>query len=297
MSFNAMTLHNQDSPGFRVGDLVAGTVEHFGGDAAKVRIGTTDALLPRAEQIPGESFRASQPIRAVILDMPELGQRSRIILSRTSPDLLRRLFETEVPEIADQSVTIQGLAREAGYRSKVAVCSNKPDVDAVKACIGLQGACIKTIVDELQGERIDLVRWSELPEELIREALQPAEIDEVTLFPLLRRSLVLVREDQHSLAIGRRGQNVRLASPLVGWALEIMTSAEFAELTQKAVAAFTRVDGVDGGLARKLVEQGVFNFRDLAAVAKPDLVARIDGLSEELAAGIIARAQALAEEP
>jgi N utilization substance protein A len=101
-----MTLHNQDSPGFRVGDLVAGTVEYFGGDAAKVDLGTIDALLPRAEQLPGETFRTGQPIRAVILNMPELGQRSRIILSRTSPDLLRRLFETEVPEIADQSVRI-----------------------------------------------------------------------------------------------------------------------------------------------------------------------------------------------
>ena len=133
-----MTLHNQDFPGFRVGDLVTGTVQHFDGAAAEVRLGTIEALLPRAEQIPGETFRASQPIRAVILNMPELGQRSRMILSRTHPDLLRRLFETEVPEIADQRVTIQVLAREAGYRSRaphgcIAYAARSPNHPAISS--------------------------------------------------------------------------------------------------------------------------------------------------------------------
>jgi N utilization substance protein A len=178
----------------------------------------------------------------------------------------------------------------------VAVRSNKANVDAVTACVGVQGTCIKSIVDELQGERIDLVRWTESPQELVRSALQPAEIDEVTLFPLLHRAIVVVREDQISLAIGRRGQNARLASQLVGWALEILTSADFAGLTQKAVASFTRLEGVDIGLAQKLVEQGMFSFRDLAAVPVPDLVARLEGLTDELAAHMVARAQALAEE-
>ena len=291
-----MTLHNQDSPGFRVGDLVAGTVQHFDGGAAEVRLGTTEALLPRAEQIPGETFRAGQPIRAVIQTMPELGQGSRIILSRTHPDLLRRLFETEVPEITDQSVTISALVREAGYRSKAAVRSSSANIDAVMACVGALGTRIKRIVDELGGERIDIVRWSESPQELIPHALQPAEIDTVTLFPLLGRAIVLVREDQLSLAIGQRGQNVRLASRLAGWDLEIMTSGELAELTEKAVASFTRLDGVDIGLAQKLVEQGILSFRDLSAVPIPDLVDRIEGLSEALAARIIAQAERLAEE-
>ena len=291
-----MTLHNQDFPGFRVGDLVTGTVHHFDGAAAEVRVGTIEALLPRAEQIPGETFRASQTIRAVILHMSELGQRSRIILSRTHPDLLRRLFETEVPEIADQSVTIQVLAREAGYRAKVAVSSSKANVDAVMACVGVQGTRIKSIVDELRGERIDIVRWSESPQELIPDAVQPAEIDKVTLFPLLGRAIVLVREDQLSLAIGRRGQNVRLASRLVGWDLEIMTSGELVELTQKAVASFTRLAGVDIGLANKLVEQGILSFRDFSNALIPDLVERIEGLSNELAARIVAQAEALADE-
>ena len=178
----------------------------------------------------------------------------------------------------------------------MAVSSSKAHVDAVMACVGVQGIRIKSIVDELRGERIDIVRWSESPQELIPDAVQPAEIDEVTLFPLLGRAIVLVREDQLSLAIGRRGQNVRLASQLVGWDLEIMTSGELAELTQKAVASFTRLDGVDIGLAQKLVEQGLLSFRDLSAVPIPDLVERIEGLSEELAARIVAQAEGLAED-
>jgi N utilization substance protein A len=291
-----MTLHNQDFPIFRVGDLVTGTVQDFDGADAEVRLGTIEALLPRAEQIPGETFRTSEPIRAVILNLPELGHWSRIMLSRAHPDLLRRLFEAEVPQIADQNVKIDALAREAGYRSKVAVSSSNANVDAVMAGIGVQGTRIKSIVDELRGERIDIVRWSESPEELIRNAVQPAQIDQVTLFPLLGRAIVLVREDQLSLAIGRRGQNVRLASQLVGCDLQIMTAREFAEVTKKAVASFTRLDGVNAGLAPKLVEQGMLSFRDLSAVPIPDLVQRIQDLSEELAERIIAQAKALADE-
>jgi N utilization substance protein A len=291
-----MTLHNQDFPGFRVGDLVTGTVQHCDGAAAEVRVGTFEALLPKAEQIPGETFRANQPIRAVIVNIPELGQRSTYILSRAHPDFVRRLFELEIPEIADQIIAIRALAREAGYRSKVAITSIDTKVDAVGACVGVGGTRIKNIVDELGGERIDIVRWNESLQALILNALQPAEIDKVALYPLLGRAIVLVREDQLSLAIGRRGQNVRLASKLVGWDLEIMTSAELAELTEKAVALFTRLDGVDIGLAHKLVEQGILSFRDLSAVPIPGLVERIEGLTQDLAARVIAQAKALGTE-
>jgi N utilization substance protein A len=290
-----MTLHDQDFPIFRVGDLVTGTVQHYDAAAAEVRLGSIEALLPRAEQIPGETFRTGQPIRAVIQSLPDLGQQSRIVLSRTHSDLLRRLFETEVPEIAERTVTIQGLAREAGYRSKLAVSSSKATIDAVLACIGADGTRIKNIVDELGGERIDIVQWSESPHDLVAAAIQPAEIDKVTIYPLLGRTIVLVREDQLSLAIGRRGRNVRLASQLVGRDLEIMTSGELAERTEKAVAFFTRLDGVDIGLARKLVEQGMLSFHDLSSVPIRDLAERIDGVSEELAARIIAQAKGMQE--
>ena len=178
----------------------------------------------------------------------------------------------------------------------MAVRSSKANVDAVTACVGAWAPASRASSTSSEASGSTSLRWSESPQELIPHALQPAEIDKVTLFPLLGRAIVLVREGQRSLAIGRRGQNVRLASRLAAWDLEIMTSGELAELTEKAVASFTRLDGVEIGLAQKLVEQGILTFRDLSAVPIPDLVERIEGLSEELAARIIAQAERLAEE-
>ncbi len=278
------------------GDLITGTVQRFEGGAVTVNLGKTDALLPRSEQIPGESHHPGERVRAVILDVRKVGQRVKIILSRTHPDFVRRLFELEIPEIADQIISIRALAREAGYRSKVAVTSIDAKVDAVGACVGVRGTRIKNIVDELGGERIDIVRWNESLQVLIPNALQPAEIDEVMLCQLLGRAIVLVREDQLSLAIGRRGQNVRLASKLVGWDIEIMTSEELDELIEKAVAAFTKIEGVDTNLAEKLVEQGILSFDDLSVMEIDDLVNTIEDLNEELAVEIVGRAEVLAEE-
>jgi len=166
----------------------------------------------------------------------------------------------------------------------------------VGACVGVRGTRIKNIADELGGERIDIVRWNESLQVLIPNALQPAEIDEVMLCQLLGRAIVLVREDQLSLAIGRRGQNVRLASKLVGWDIEIMTSEELDELIEKAVGAFTRIDGVDTDLAEKLVEQGILSYDDLSVMEISDLVNTIEGLTEEQTMEIVARAETLAEE-
>ncbi len=277
------------------GDLITGTVQRFEGGAVTVNLGKTDALLPRSEQIPGESHQPGERVRAVILDVRKVGQRVKIILSRTHPDFVRRLFELEIPEIADHIISIRALAREAGYRSKVAVTSIDTKVDAVGACVGVRGTRIKNIVDELGGERIDIVRWNESLQVLIPNALQPAEIDEVMLCQLLGRAIVLVRDDQLSLAIGRRGQNVRLASKLVGWDIEIMTSEELDELIEKAVTAFTQIEGVDTDLAEKLVEQGILSYDDLSVMEITDLVNTIEGLTEELAEDIRTRAEVFAE--
>lgn len=278
------------------GDLMTGTVQRFEGGAVIVNLGKTDAILPRGEQIPGESYHPNERIRAVILDVRKVGQRVKIILSRTHPDFVRRLFELEIPEIADQTIAIRALAREAGYRSKVAVTSIDAKIDAVGACVGVRGTRIKNIVDELGGERIDIVRWNESLQVLIPNALQPAEIDEVMLCHLLGRAIVLVRDDQLSLAIGRRGQNVRLASKLVGWDVEIMTAEELDEVIEKAVAAFSKIEGVDVELAERLVEQGILSYDDLSVMEIADLVATIEGLDEELAEAVVARAEELAEE-
>ena len=277
-------------------DLVTGTVQRFEGGAVIVNLGKTDGILPRGEQIPGESYHPNERIRAIILDVRKVGQRVKIILSRTHPDFVRRLFELEIPEIADQIIAIRALAREAGYRSKVAVTSIDTKIDAVGACVGVRGTRIKNIVDELGGERIDIVRWNESLQVLIPNALQPAEIDEVMLCHLLGRAIVLVRDDQLSLAIGRRGQNVRLASKLVGWDIEIMTAEELDEVIDKAVKAFEKIDGVETELAERLVEQGILSYDDLSVMEIADLVNTIEGLSEEQATEIVARAEVLAEE-
>jgi transcription termination/antitermination protein NusA len=277
-------------------DLVTGTVQRFEGGAVIVNLGKTDGILPRGEQIPGESSHPNERIRAIILDVRKVGQRVKIILSRTHPDFVRRLFELEIPEIADQIIAIRALAREAGYRSKVAVTSIDTKIDAVGACVGVRGTRIKNIVDELGGERIDIVRWNESLQVLIPNALQPAEIDEVMLCHLLGRAIVLVRDDQLSLAIGRRGQNVRLASKLVGWDIEIMTAEELDEVIDKAVKAFEKIAGVETELAERLVEQGILSYDDLSVMEIADLVNTIEGLSEEQATEIVARAEVLAEE-
>ncbi len=277
------------------GDLVTGTVQRFEGGAVIVNLGKTDAILPRSEQIPGESYHPNERIRAIILDVRKVGQRVKIILSRTHTDFVRRLFELEIPEIADQIIAIRALAREAGYRSKVAVTSIDTKVDAVGACVGVRGTRIKNIVDELGGERIDIVRWNESLQVLIPNALQPAEIDEVMLCHLLGRAIVLVRDDQLSLAIGRRGQNVRLASKLVGWDIEIMTAEELDEVIEKAVKAFEKIEVVDVELAERLVEQGILSYDDLSVMEISDLVNTIEGLTEEQAVQIVTQAERFAE--
>lgn len=278
------------------GEMITGTIQRFEGGAVTVNLGKTDALLPRSEQIPGESHHPGERVRAIILEVRKVGQRVKIILSRTHPDFVRRLFELEIPEIADNVISIRALAREAGYRSKVAVSSIDQKVDAVGACVGVRGTRIKNIVDELGGERIDIVRWNESLQVLIPNALQPAEIDEVMLCQLLGRAIVLVREDQLSLAIGRRGQNVRLASKLCGWDVEIMTSDELDELIEKAVGMFQQIDGVDTELAERLVEQGILSFDDLSVMEIDDLVNTIDGLDETKAKELVERAETLAEQ-
>ncbi len=278
------------------GDLVTGTVQRFEGGAVIVDLGKTDAILPRSEQIPGESYQPNERVRAIILEVKKSGQRVKIILSRTHAEFVRRLFELEIPEIADQIISIRALAREAGYRSKVAVTSIDAKVDPVGACVGVRGTRIKNIVDELGGERIDIVRWNESLQVLIQNALQPAEISEVMLCHLLGRAIVLVRDDQLSLAIGRRGQNVRLASKLVGWDIEIMTAEELDEVIEKAVKAFEKIDAVDTELAERLVEQGILSYDDLSVMEISDLVNTIEGLTEDQAVSIVSRAETLAEE-
>src|SRR4029077_17638214 len=195
-----------------VGQMITGVVQRYEGGGAPVSLPTVEATLPRSEQIPGETHHPNERVRATVFEVRKAGSRVKGILSRTRARLVQRLVEQEIPEIADGVIEIRAMAREPGYRSKVAVSSSDQRVDCVGACVGVRGNRIKNIVDELAGERIDIVRWDDNLEVLIPNALQPAEVEQVILCKMLGRAIVLVREDQLSLAIGRRGQNVRLAS-------------------------------------------------------------------------------------
>lgn len=260
--------------------LVTGAITRVDQGAASVNIGKLEALLPKSEQIPGETYKVGERVRCIVLEVRKSGTRIKVILSRNHPDLVRRLFEVEIPEVAERVIVVRSLAREAGYRSKVAVSCFDNSIDAVGACVGVRGSRIKTIVEELGGERIDIVRWNDNLQVLIPNALQPAETEEVILCQMLGRVIVLVREDQLSLAIGKRGQNVRLASKLVGWDIEVMTKEELNEQLDRSVSAFTAAPHMTDELAEMLVSQGFFSFADLSVI-EPDQFQELSGLTAE----------------
>lgn len=266
--------------------IVSGTVTRVEGGAAIVNLGKVEGFLPRGEQIPGEGFRVSERVRAIVLEVRKAGSRVKIILSRTHPEFVRRLFELEIPEVAERVIEVRSLAREAGYRSKVAVSCIDNNIDAVGACVGVRGARIKNILDELGSERIDIVRWNDSLQVLVPNALQPAEVEDVILCPMLGRVIVLVRDDQLSLAIGKKGQNVRLGSKLVGWDIEVMTREELDEQLDRAVGAFSQIPGVSEELAEGLVSQGFLSFDDLSVI-EPDQLMEMGELTEEQVDGIV----------
>lgn len=266
----------------RKGELVQGTVQRFEGGAAVVQLADkSEALLPRSEQVPGEAHHAGDKVKAIVLEVKKQGNRVRIILSRSHPDFVRRLFEKEIPEIDDGTITIKAVAREAGHRSKVAVSSIDSKVDCVGACVGVRGSRIKNIVEVLGGtERIDIVRWNDSLQVLIPQALQPAEVEEVFLYDILSRAVVLVREDQLSLAIGRRGQNVRLASKLVDWEIEIMTHDELNSSIEKAEGWFRAMPGMPEEGVEVLLESGFMSYSDVAVLSPAEL-SELTGMSED----------------
>jgi len=277
------------------GQLVTGVIQRYEGGTATVALSNVEAILPRGEQIPGETHHANERVRTTVYEVKKQGSRVRVILSRTKPHLVQRLFEQEIPEIAEGVILIKAIAREPGYRTKVAVSSNDQRVDCVGACVGVRGNRIKNIVDELAGERIDIVRWDDDMQVLIPNALQPAEVDEVILCQMLGRAIVLVREDQLSLAIGRRGQNVRLASKLCGWDIEIMTREELDEQIEQAVVGFSELEGVTDDLAEKLVGEGYLTYDDLEVI-EPDALMEMGELTPEAADAIVEQAEVRARE-
>lgn len=276
------------------GQIVTGTVTRMEGGTAIVNLGKIEAILPRSEMVPNDSYKVNERVRSIVLEVGKSGSRVRVVLSRAHPDIVRRLFELEIPEIAERVIDIRSLARKAGVRCKVAVSCIDNNIDAVGACIGMRGARIKTISDELAGERIEVVKWNDMLQVLVPNALQPAKVEDVILCPMLGRVIALVQDDQLSLAIGKMGQNVKLASKLVGWDIDVMTREELDEQLDRAVSSFSAIPHVTEELAENLVSQGFLSYDDLSVI-EPDQLAEMGGLTSEQCDEIIARAEQEAE--
>ena len=250
----------------RVGELSTGVAQRYEGGALVVQIGRAEGFMPRSEQIPGEQHQPGERVRCLILDVRDAGNQVKIVLSRADPEFIRRLFEVEVPEVMERIIEIKAMAREAGHRTKIAVQSIDTKVDAVGACVGVRGSRIKNIVDELGGEKIDIVRWNESSQILIQNALKPAEVVEISLCFELGRATVVVNEDQLSLAIGKKGQNVRLAARLTNWDVDILTPAEYTKSLDTMEQTLKALDFIDEAMVDKLAALGVISVFDVEEV-------------------------------
>jgi N utilization substance protein A len=278
----------------RVGTIVTGTIARFEGGTMIVNLGRVEGIMPRSEQIPGENHEQGERIQALTLEVRDTPAAVKIILSRSHPELIRRLFEREVPEVGERTIEIKALAREPGHRTKIAVSSIDSKVDAVGACVGVRGSRIKNIVDELGGEKIDIVRWNESSQILIQNALKPAEVAEVSLCFELGRATVVVNEDQLSLAIGKRGQNVRLAARLTGWDVDILTPVEFQNGVQRLDATLKGIEGFPHDQVDKVIALGLIDVRDIEEVGAGPLMEEL-GIEESVANAAVEKCAAEAK--
>ncbi len=278
----------------RVGEIINGVVKRVEFYNVIVDLGRAEGVIRKSESIPRENLRVGDRTRAYIYDVRRETKGPQIFLSRAKPEFMARLFAQEVPEVYEGVIEIKAAARDPGSRAKIAVLSHDSSIDPVGACVGMRGARVQAVVGELQGEKIDIIPWSGDPATFIVNSLQPAEVSKVVLDPEESRVEVVVAEAQLSLAIGRRGQNVRLASQLTGWSIDILTEAEESERRQKEFAArselFIKALEVDEMFAQLLASEGFETVEEIAYVDQGDL-ASIEGLNEEIAEELQARAQ------
>jgi N utilization substance protein A len=270
----------------RVGELVTGMAQRYEGGALVVQINRAEGFMPKSEQIPGEQHQAGERVRCIIMDVRDVGNQVKIVLSRAHPDFIKRLFEVEVPEVAERIIEVKAMAREPGHRTKIAVSSIDSKVDCVGACVGVRGSRIRNIVDELGGEKIDIVRWNESSQILIQNALKPAQVVEISLCFELGRATVVVNEDQLSLAIGKRGQNVRLAARLTKWDIDILTPVEFTKSLDIMEDCLKQVEGVTEEQIDRLAALGVVSVFDVEEVGA-DYLAESVGWDKETADRIV----------
>jgi N utilization substance protein A len=277
----------------RRGEIVNGILQRFDKGAIIVNLGRTEAELPIKEQIPKEVYKQGDRIRAYILDVRQFSRGPQILLSRTHPNFLAALFENEVPEISEGIVSITQVAREPGGRSKIAVSSKDSDVDPVGACVGMKGSRVQAVVQELRGEKIDIVTWDPDPAKFICNALAPAEIIRVIVDEGNHSMEVVVPDDQLSLAIGKRGQNVRLASKLTGWHLDVTSETNYNHALKEGYKSLLNLESVSEKLASDLYQEGFRSAEDLSVATVGDLV-QVDGVTEEMAEELIHQAGASA---
>lgn len=266
----------------REGQLVNGIVQRFEKKNIIVNLGRTDAILPEKEQVPRERYRQGDRIRAYIVSVEMTSRGPQIVLSRTHPGMLVKLFEQEVPEIYEAIVEVKGAAREPGGRAKIAVISNDPDVDPVGACVGMKGTRVQAVVQELRGEKIDIVHWTADQAEYVCRALAPAKVSKIIIDDEGHNMEVIVPDDQLSLAIGRKGQNVRLASRLSGWRIDVRSESEADEETRRARISLGAIPGVND-MAAELIYQSGFKSAEELAEADLETILEIDGIGPEKA--------------
>jgi transcription termination/antitermination protein NusA len=274
----------------RKGELATGTVQRFERKNIIVNLGRADAVLPEKEQIPRERYRQGDRIRAYIVDVELSSRGPQIILSRTHPGLLIELFRQEVPEIYEGIVEVKGAAREPGGRAKFAVTSHDSDVDPVGACVGMRGTRVQAVVQELRNEKIDIVEWTPDPAEYVCRALAPAKVSRILLDEDEHAMEVIVPDDQLSLAIGKKGQNVRLASRLTGWKLDVRSESEAEDEARRARASLSAIPGLGDVSAELLYQYGFKSAEELAA-SDAETVGEVDGIGPERATGILEAAR------
>src|SRR5881396_201198 len=287
----------------KIGELVNGIVKRFEGPDIIVDIGKTESLLPLREQSRAETYKQGERIRAVIVKVLPVAKGPQVILSRTDPQLLVRLFEMEIPEIYDGTIVVKNAVHEPGDRGKVAVASTDRDVDPVGACVGMKGSRINSIIRELKGEKIDIVQWSDDAAQYAANALNPAKISKVLIIdPAERRMEVIVEEKQQSLAIGKKGQNVRLASKLIGWQIDVKSEEQKKQEVLSVMESLTssstslgELEGVSERLVEKLREDGIENVERILEMGEEKLK-EIPGIGEKTAAKIMEAARDLFEE-
>lgn len=289
----------------RKGELINGMVKRFERGDMIIDLGNNlEAILPRKEQSRGEMWNQGERVRVVIIEVSKDQKGQQIKVSRASPELVKRLFEMEVPEIYDETVVIKSAVREPGDRAKIAVSSNERDVDPVGACVGMKGSRVQSIIKELRGEKIDIIEWSDEPSVFAANALSPAKVSQVRITDIDNRKMnVIVGEDQLSLAIGKKGQNVRLATRLVGWDIDIVSEdvlkKEIALQMGKMIASgeavpLSALDGVNANQAEILAEKGIDDVEKLAATTIDDLVEMLDVTYDD-AEAILSSARAVVE--